>query len=145
LTRILILIVAQHGFAAQRLMSLEVGGLTGTGYGEKSDDRLAQRNGYRERDWETGAGTKQRQVGLALEQARYEAARMRRQYDAVDPDNRLVTGELERRWNVALSRPLSSSAGSVRQDRPAAVQSGEGPIHLALGRSYLAPRRGTPT
>jgi transposase-like protein len=44
------------GFAAQRLMELEVAGLTGAGYGEKTPERLAQRNGYRERDWETRAG-----------------------------------------------------------------------------------------
>lgn len=40
---------------------------------------------------------------LALEQARYEATRARRQYDAIDPDNRLVAAELERRWNDALA------------------------------------------
>jgi hypothetical protein len=40
---------------------------------------------------------------LALQQARYEAARARRRYDATDPDNRLVAAELERRWNDALA------------------------------------------
>ena len=40
---------------------------------------------------------KKSQLELALQQARYEAVRAQRQYDAADPDNRLVTGELERR------------------------------------------------
>ena len=44
-------------FAAERLMEIEVGSLTGAGYGEKSPSRLVQRNGHRERDWQTRAGT----------------------------------------------------------------------------------------
>lgn len=45
------------GFAAQRLMALEVEGLCGAAPGERNAERLNQRNGYRDRSWETRTGT----------------------------------------------------------------------------------------
>ena len=54
------------GFAARRLMELEVGELTGAPYGERSAERLVQRNGYRERAWETRVG----RIDLAIPKLR---------------------------------------------------------------------------
>ena len=45
------------GFAAERLMALEVEGLAGAAHGERTPDRINHRNGYRDRVWETRAGT----------------------------------------------------------------------------------------
>ena len=58
---------------------------------------------------------KRRPVELALQQARYEVDRARRQYDAVDPDNRLVAAELESRWNERLTivRKLETEVESL--------------------------------
>src|SRR5438552_11528748 len=54
-------------------------------------------------DRERAGAERLQQIELALEQARYEAARAHRQYEAVDPENRLVAGDLERRWNERLA------------------------------------------
>jgi hypothetical protein len=53
------------------------------------------------------------QKTLALEHARYEVTRARRQYDAVDPANRLVAAEFERRWNQALTTEAELEAELV--------------------------------
>src|SRR4051794_22791703 len=46
----------------------------------------------------------ERQWTLKRERARYDAERSRRQYDAVEPENRLVARSLERVWEERLRR-----------------------------------------
>lgn len=84
--------------------------------GQRSDDRVAQKE-------------------LALEQARFEVARARRQYDAVDPDNRLVAGELERRWNEGLKRYniVEEELKALRDGQPETLDDATRRALLALG------------
>ncbi len=80
-----------------------------------------------------------RQRALSLEQARYEVTRARRQYDAVDPANRLVAAELERRWNEALSAEAQLKAELVTLE-----QCRERPLTDAQKRDLLAFGRDLP-
>ncbi|MDX8503141.1 recombinase family protein [Mesorhizobium sp. VK4C] len=56
-----------------------------------------------------------------LERKRYAAALAERQFNRVDPDNRLVAGELERRWEVALSELRAAEEALVQQSSPQAI------------------------
>jgi len=77
----------------------------------------------------------QRQLELALAQARYEAAHARRQYDSVDPANRLVAGELERRWNEALQavHRIESEIAALDAERPPSLGEKERQHLMQLG------------
>jgi DNA invertase Pin-like site-specific DNA recombinase len=60
---------------------------------------------------------KRRQQQMQLEQARYEARLAQRQYDAVDPANRMVAAELERRWNEKLERAAELEKAYTRAEQ----------------------------
>ena len=72
---------------------------------------------------------------LALQRAGYEVNRAQRQYDAVDPANRLVAGSLERRWNDALSvqSRLEAEVAELMQQRPDALSDETKQALMSLG------------
>src|SRR6266436_6570614 len=53
-----------------------------------------------------------------IERLRYQAALAERQFNRADPDNRLVTGELERRWEAALNEVREAEEAMARQATP---------------------------
>jgi excisionase family DNA binding protein len=80
---------------------------------------------------------KLQQIENAIQQAQYEAARAHHQYDAVDPDNRLVAGELERRWNEKLTqlRDLEMQLDNLNQTEQTPALSAEDRARLmSLGK-----------
>ena len=83
---------------------------------------------------EKEAGRRRDQVREALqrdlEAARYAADRAFRQYDAADPANRLVTGELEARWNKALTL-VAEVEGKIAAHDAATVVPTVDPVSLA--------------
>ncbi|HEY5547756.1 MAG TPA: recombinase family protein [Gemmatimonadaceae bacterium] len=83
--------------------------------------------------------TKRHAAELALEKARYEARRAQRQFDAVDPENRLVAGELEQRWNQALAEVANLDARvSTLRETVAVLSEPQRERVLALGTDLLS-------
>jgi DNA invertase Pin-like site-specific DNA recombinase len=76
---------------------------------------------------------------LELREAQYEAGRAQRQYDAVEPENRLVAETLERRWNTALERvaALERRLAALSDAAPPPVVP-ERTVLLALAQDFAA-------
>jgi len=77
----------------------------------------------------------ERQWSLKRERARYDAERARRQYDAVEPENRLVARSLERVWEERLRRAdqIEQEYNAWRRERAVSISDGDRQEILALG------------
>jgi len=89
---------------------------------------------------EQGHDTALEQHRRQVEQARYQAARAERRYQAVDPDNRLVARGLETAWEKALTELAAVEAELTRRQaaRPATLTAAERAAVLALGDNLQA-------
>jgi DNA invertase Pin-like site-specific DNA recombinase len=83
-------------------------------------------------------------LGRDLEAARYAADRAFRQYDAADPANRLVAGELEARWNRSLTHAAEVEAKIAAHDAAMPVASVD-PLTLGLLAANLKTVWSAPT
>lgn len=81
-----------------------------------------------------------RHKDLALSQAQFEVARARRQYDAVDPEHRLVASELEHRWNEALRAQvmIEEELESLRHERHQPLTEEQREHLIAMGEDIVA-------
>jgi hypothetical protein len=67
-----------------------------------------------------------------LERKRYAAALAERQFNRVDPDNRLVAAELERRWEMALSEVRAAEGALTPQTSAQTI------AHMGIGNNLQA-------
>ena len=84
---------------------------------------------------EKETGAMERQWSLKRERARYDAERARRQYDAVEPENRLVARSLERAWEERLRRAeqIEQEYTAWRRERAVSISDCDRQEILALG------------
>src|SRR6266849_5174423 len=87
------------------------------------------------REFEEEARLLERQWSLRRERAHYEAERARRQYDAVEPENRLVARSLERAWEARLREveQIEAEYQSWRREQPTSLSAAERAQVISLG------------
>ena len=73
-----------------------------------------------------------------LERKRYAAALAERQFNRVDPDNRLVAAELERRWEAALNEVRAAEEALAQQSSPQPI------AHMGIGKAFNARLSASP-
>lgn len=86
---------------------------------------------------EAEARALERQWSLRRERARYEAERARRQYDAVEPENRLVARSLERLWEERLRRAdqVEHEYDAWRREQAVSISDSDRQEILTLGEN----------
>jgi hypothetical protein len=97
---------------------LEVENLTGAGYGEKNAERLVQRNGYRDRDWETRAAT----VELRIAKLRKGTLRSADAPNGVFIPRTKVVAIDRNRWSRSVGIPEGSNRSRVTDLAPGSVR-----------------------
>ena len=110
------------GFAAEKLMALEVSAKTGAGYGEKNGFRLAQRNGYRDRDWETRAGTVELRIPKLRTGSYFPSFLEPRRMDLLRKSGEAFWtcfGKVERHFQI--KRPVSQTVRGLGSQAPSAA------------------------
>ena len=123
------------GFTAQRLMDLEAESLTGAPYGKRSEGRVNQRNGFRDRTWETRAGT----IELRVPKLRIEFLRMlaRRSLRGV----KLVISDAHEGHKAAITKVLHATwaalpCNAMRNLLAHAGRQGRGVVAAFIGTAF---------